>query len=199
MPSFAATEITCPASIALSFTENCCVTNSCRSGAASAPVTAAYLLAPDTLSPSCAVRPLKALHILSNRSIRDLHPYRSGSRSLTSRVYRVNSGSNWLSNRSCRSLARGRRTVTVPLLIVSRRGLPYPFRYPCMSTRGADAWRAPGIRSPPRPATAASIPGCGLWSTPPTRPMPALMPPALSWLSCPWRCSSLGLFTLEDT
>ena len=47
---------------------------------------------------------------------------------------RVNSGNNRLSNRSCRSLSRGRRTVTAPVLIVSRRGLPYSFRYPCMST-----------------------------------------------------------------
>ena len=44
---------------------------------------------------------------------------------------------------------------------------------------------------PPRPATAASIPGFVLWSTPPTLPMPALTRPAPSWLPCPWWYSSV--------
>ena len=59
--------------------------------------------------------------------------YRSGNRSLTSLVRRVDSGNSQLLDRCSKSLTRGRRAATVPVLIISRLGYPYPFRYHCMS------------------------------------------------------------------
>src|SRR5437867_3386203 len=56
--------------------------------------------------------------------------YSSGSNRPTSSVRRLNAGSSRLSKRSLKPRTRGRRSVIVPLLKLSRRGWPKPLRYP---------------------------------------------------------------------
>src|SRR6266404_8786580 len=56
--------------------------------------------------------------------------YSSGRSRPTSSVRRLNSGSSRLSNRAPSPRSRGRRIVIVPVIVLSRRGLPSPFRYP---------------------------------------------------------------------
>src|SRR5262249_25814350 len=54
--------------------------------------------------------------------------YSSGNSRPTSSVRRLNAGSSRLSKRSLSPRTRGRRSVIVPLLRLSRRGLPQPSR-----------------------------------------------------------------------
>src|SRR5258705_13292945 len=89
--------------------------------------------------------------------------YSSGRSRPTSSVRRLNSGSSRLSNRPSSPRSRGRRTVIVPVIVLSRRGLPNPFRYPgAASTPSRRAYR----RRPTTCSTSSSKSCCSNRWTP---------------------------------
>src|SRR5216683_807020 len=89
--------------------------------------------------------------------------YSSGRSRPTSSVRRLNSGSRRLSNRASSPRTRGRRIVIVPVIALSRRGLPYPFRYPARpSTPSRRSYR----RRPKTSSTSSSKSCCSSRCTP---------------------------------
>src|SRR5882724_6802367 len=89
--------------------------------------------------------------------------YSSGRSRPTSSVRRLNSGRSRLSNRAPSPRSRGRRIVIVPAIVLSRRGLPRPFRYPgAASTPSRRAYR----RRPTTCSTSSSKSCCSKRWTP---------------------------------
>src|SRR5882724_4479713 len=115
--------------------------------------------------------------------------YSSGRSRPTSSVRRLNSGSSRLSNRAPSPRSRGRRIVIVPVIVLSRRGLPRPFRYPgAASTPSRRAYR----RRPTTCSTSSSKSCCSNRWTPCRANASRLSHVGLDSAPVPVLCSFMG-------